>query len=89
MRAAFVRNVIVAVANGIVTLAILLIAPLGLAAVVTNTMMVAGATFTICSAADVVVAWLLPSSQAELLSNASATGEPVESTELKRREQNQ
>jgi len=68
VRGAFVRNVLVGITNGGITLVILLIAPLGLAAVVTNTVMVALATFGVCMGADAVAAWLLPLSSAELLS---------------------
>jgi Na+/serine symporter len=39
-RAAKVRNVLVSAANGSITLIILLIAPLGLAAVIINTLLV-------------------------------------------------
>ena len=51
-RAANVRNLSIALINGTVTLIILLIAPLGLAAVVTNTFLVTAATFLTATAAD-------------------------------------
>ena len=74
-RAAFVRNVAVAIVNGSITLMLLLIAPLGLAAVITNTVLVTVATFGVCSVADWIVAWLLPSSSsAEILSQTSRRG---------------
>lgn len=57
-RMAFVRNIAVAAINGTVTLIILLIAPLGLAAVISNTLLVAASTFTVCFLSDLVVAWL-------------------------------
>ncbi len=56
----FARNVVVAGANGLITLIILLIAPLGLAAVIFNTCLVTLSTFVICSLVDGVMVWLLP-----------------------------
>lgn len=44
-RAAFIRNLAVAALNGSITLIILLIAPMGLAGVIANTLMVAVASF--------------------------------------------
>jgi len=57
-RAAFVRNLAVAVVNGAISLAILLIAPLGLASVVTNTFLIAVASFFTAQMADRVVLFL-------------------------------
>jgi hypothetical protein len=57
-RAALVRNIVVAVTNGTITLVILLIAPLGLAAVIANTVMVAFATFFVAQTADRVILFL-------------------------------
>ena len=51
-RSATVRNVSISTVNGGITLVILLIAPLGLAAVIINTMLVAVATYIVASAAD-------------------------------------
>ncbi|AFY77565.1 MAG: hypothetical protein IGR93_04940 [Hydrococcus sp. C42_A2020_068] len=62
LRATFVRNVVVAGVNGAITLILLLIAPLGLAAVIVNTVMVTASTFVVCTLGDLVVAWLLKSS---------------------------
>ena len=70
-RAATVRNLAVSVANGSITLVILLIAPLGLAAVIINTLLVTVATYAVTIIADRVMAWLQPSSQAEVLSQAT------------------
>jgi Tfp pilus assembly protein PilV len=53
-----VRNIVVAVTNGTITLVILLIAPLGLAAVIANTVMVAFATFFVAQTADRVILFL-------------------------------
>ena len=59
-RAALVRNLAVALGNGLGTLIILLIAPMGLLAVIVNTGLVAVSTFFIATAADRVVLFLLP-----------------------------
>lgn len=65
-KALLVRNTACAVVNGAITLILLLIAPLGLAAVVTNTFLVTLSTFFVCTVADKVVVWLLPSSKSQL-----------------------
>lgn len=67
-RSATVRNALVSVVNGGVTLVILLIAPMGLAAVIINTLLVTFATYIVSSAADRVVKWLEPGGKAELIS---------------------
>jgi hypothetical protein len=72
-RAAKVRNVMVSVFNGGTTLIILLIAPLGLAAVIINTLLVAIATYGITTIADRVILWLHPVSEAELLSDSASS----------------
>jgi hypothetical protein len=59
-RAALVRNLGVAIFNGAITLMILLIAPLGLAAVITNTILVTIASFVNATAGDSVVKFLQP-----------------------------
>ncbi|BAZ04386.1 CRISPR-associated protein Csx18 [Calothrix sp. NIES-3974] len=69
-RAAFIRNTLVSLGTGIITLVILLIAPLGLAAVIINTLLVTAATFTISTIADRVILWLEPGQQAELLGDS-------------------
>lgn len=71
-RAARVRNLLVSTINGSITLIILLIAPLGLAAVIINTLLVAVATYGVSSVADWVMAWLQPSSIAQLLSQVDS-----------------
>ncbi|ACB00986.1 MULTISPECIES: CRISPR-associated protein Csx18 [Cyanophyceae] len=58
-RGIVVRNLAAALINGAITLVILLIAPLGLAAVIMNTFLVGLSTFLVCSAMDLVSAWLL------------------------------
>ncbi len=64
------RNMMVAISTGSITLIILLIAPLGLAAVIINTLLVTVATYAVSSVADRVIAWLSPPTQAELLSQS-------------------
>lgn len=66
-RATLVRNVSVSLINGTVTLIILLIAPLGLMAVIINTALVALATYVVSVGADRVTAYLQRDEQAELL----------------------
>jgi hypothetical protein len=70
-RSATVRNVSISTVNGGITLVILLIAPLGLAAVIINTMLVAVATYIVASTADRVVLWLEPEQNAELTSSGN------------------
>ncbi|MFQ3637219.1 MAG: CRISPR-associated protein Csx18 [Cyanobacteriota bacterium] len=70
-RASFVRNLAVAVVNGTITLIILLIAPLGLAAVLVNTLLVAIASFATATIADRVVQYLSPAApRIDALGNA-------------------
>lgn len=57
-RSAFIRNLSVSAVNGAITLVILLIAPLGLAAVIINTGLVVVATFATATAADRIVLFL-------------------------------
>jgi hypothetical protein len=70
-RAIFIRNVVVSGVNGFITLVLLLIAPLGLAAVITNTVLIAASTFATCSLGDWVVGWLLRSGSADYLSGGT------------------
>jgi hypothetical protein len=53
-----VRNVLLAGTNGAITLVILLIAPLGLAAVIINTLLVTAATFITGYVSDWVIVFL-------------------------------
>ncbi|MGF1588855.1 MAG: CRISPR-associated protein Csx18 [Pleurocapsa sp.] len=61
-RGAIIRNLATAVVNGAITLVLLLIAPLGLAAVIGNTFLVTVASFFVGTFADMVVDWLAISS---------------------------
>jgi hypothetical protein len=69
LRAIQLRNGLVSISNGAITLVILLIAPLGLAAVIVNTLLVAVATYAVSSVGDRIVAWLLPSGEKGLFSS--------------------
>ncbi|MFS8857944.1 CRISPR-associated protein Csx18 [Synechococcus sp. H55.7] len=55
IKAKVLRNLVTATINGLITLAILLIAPLGLAAVITNTILVAIASFFSGSLTEIVM----------------------------------
>jgi uncharacterized membrane protein len=57
-RAALVRNISVSIINGSITLIILLIAPLGIVAVIINTLLVIMATYAVTVAADGVLLFL-------------------------------
>jgi len=69
-RAAIARNIAVSAINGLITLIILLIAPLGLAAVIINTLLVTLSSFAIATAGDRITRWLQSSQQAEILSSS-------------------
>lgn len=60
-RGIVVRNVAASLTNGGITLVILLIAPLGLAAVIINTLLISGSTFVVCGVMDGISIWLLRS----------------------------
>lgn len=65
-QAALVRNLLVALANGGITLIILLIAPLGLAAVIINTLLVTVASYFVGTTADRVVGYLSQGTSASM-----------------------
>ncbi|OSO90039.1 hypothetical protein B7O87_10130 [Cylindrospermopsis raciborskii CENA303] len=71
-RFATVRNVSVSTVNGGITLVILLIAPLGLAAVIINTLLVTFSTYLVCSIADRIALWLELEQNAELTSGTES-----------------
>jgi hypothetical protein len=60
-------------ANGSITLVILLVAPLGLAAVIINTLLVTVATYAVSSVADRAIAWLSSATQVEFLSESNSS----------------
>jgi hypothetical protein len=83
-RSATVKNVSVSVVNGSITLVILLIAPLGLAAVMINTLLVTLSTYIVCTGADRVVLWLQPEQKAELMFSDHSQHGSREKSKLKR-----
>lgn len=68
-------NLLVAMVNGAVTLVLLLIAPLGLATVVTCTVLVALVSFALGVVADVLLWRLLPADQAGGRGCAATSGQ--------------
>lgn len=70
-RAALVRNISVSIVNGTITLIILLIAPLGMMAVIINTLLVTVATYTVTIAADRVIKFLQRDRQMSFISPPS------------------
>lgn len=71
-RAAQVRNFSIAAVNGSITLVILLIAPLGLVAVIINTLLVILATYATAIAGDRIILFLQRGQQqAEFLSKSN------------------
>lgn len=67
-RSIFVRDLAAAIANGGITLVILLIAPLGLAAVIMNTLLIMASTFLVCGVMDGIAIWLLKGNQPPIIS---------------------
>lgn len=65
-RASTIRNFSLAAVNGTITLIILLVAPLGLAAVISNTFLVTVATFFASTVADQIVRYIQPSRAQEI-----------------------
>ncbi|KOR34717.1 MULTISPECIES: CRISPR-associated protein Csx18 [Planktothricoides] len=60
MRGLVIRHISVAFINGAITLMILLIAPLGLAAVITNTVLIMASTLLSSAMVDGIVRFLTP-----------------------------
>jgi hypothetical protein len=58
-KVARVRNISVSAANGIISLTILLIAPMGLFAVIVNTLLIVAATYGCLTASDHILVYLL------------------------------
>ena len=89
-RASTIRNFSLAAVNGTITLIILLIAPLGLAAVISNTFLVTLATFFASTIADQIVRYLQPSRAKEIPNSLDYTPEssqilPRDSENLERK----
>jgi hypothetical protein len=62
-----VRNISVSIANGAISLIILLIAPLGLLAVIVNTLLVIVSTYAVTTIGDRIIVYLQRGQQADLL----------------------
>ena len=58
-KAAFIRNISASVINSLITLVLLLIAPLGLAVVIINTISIGLSTFMVCMSLDYITGWLI------------------------------
>lgn len=86
-RSQLVRNITLAIANGSITLIILLIAPLGLAAVIINTVLITISTFVTATASDKIVRYLQPSQQPSKQTFQEVDQER-ETTNISGREQN-
>jgi hypothetical protein len=76
-RAALVRNLAVALLNGGITLIILLIAPLGLAAVIINTLLVTIASFANATAGDTIVRFLQPTQIKTIIAEIISQQSPI------------
>ena len=79
-KVARVRNISVSVANGIISLVILLIAPMGLFAVIVNTLLIVAATYGCLTVSDRVLVYLLRDERRDSL------GAARDSNELRRRD---
>jgi hypothetical protein len=79
-KVARVRNISVSAANGIISLTILLIAPMGLFAVIVNTLLIVAATYGCLTASDRILVYLLRDERRDSL------GAARDSSELRRRD---
>jgi hypothetical protein len=70
-----VRNLSVSVANGAISLVILLIAPMGLFAVIVNTLLIVAATYGTLTASDRILVYLLRDERRDSLGAARDSGE--------------
>ena len=75
-----VRNISVSAANGIISLTILLIAPMGLFAVIVNTLLIVAATYGGLMVSDRIIVYLLSDERRDSL------GAARDSNELRRRD---
>ena len=60
-KGSLIKSIAVAFGNGIVTLGLLLVAPLGLAGVITTTIAVTIATLVVTAVFDLITLWLIKS----------------------------
>ena len=70
-----VRNLSVSVANGAISLVILLIAPMGLFAVIVNTLLIVAATYGCLTVSDRILVYLLRDDRRDSLGAARDSGE--------------
>jgi len=75
-----VRNLSVSAANGAISLVILLIAPMGLFAVIVNTLLIVAATYGTLTVSDRILVYLLRDERRDSL------GAARDSSELRRRD---
>lgn len=68
-RYAIFKSASISTINGAINLIILLIAPLGLVAVIINTILVTVTTYMVSSAADKIILWLEPKQKEALISS--------------------
>jgi|GEM_PF-4987261 len=66
-KVAQVRNLSVSVVNGAISLIILLIAPMGLFAVIINTLLIIASTYAVTTASDRIIMYLERDRRVELL----------------------
>jgi len=59
LKISLIKNIASGFINSLITLTLLLIAPLGLASVITNTIAVGISTFVVCTCLDLISAWLI------------------------------
>lgn len=85
-RTALVRNASVSIVNGSITLIILLIAPLGLMAVIINTLLVTISTYAVTTVADRVIAFLQGDRQGAFFSQPRHQIRTRDSSPLDRRQ---
>ena len=83
-RAAQVRNLSVAAVNGLVTLVILLIAPLGLLAVIVNTVLVMVATYATATAGDRLIQYLTGQEPRRVRLSADSSPSSIQSADPSR-----
>ncbi len=79
-KVARVRNLSVSIANGAISLVILLIAPMGLLAVIVNTLLIVAATYGGLTVSDRILVYLLRDERRDSL------GAARDSSELRRRD---
>lgn len=80
-KVARVRNISVSAANGAISLTILLIAPMGLLAVIVNTLLIVAATYGCLTVSDRILVYLLRDERGR-----DSLGAARDSSELRKRD---